>query len=133
LASYKNIAQRVRIKIWYSMPRSFGGGVALSNKDERLIAEKIVKEYGGIKIYSQFDEDDISYDIFGVEDYVFFDRSLIRLERNSCLDFKNYDGVNHPDEIITKGATRLTGLTLMRIKLKCLNLPNEGMPFEYQG
>jgi hypothetical protein len=57
----------------------------------------------------------------------------MRLDRNRYLDVNYFDGVSYSDEIINKGLTRLSGLALVRIKLKCLNLPNEGMPFDYQG
>jgi hypothetical protein len=49
----------VRIKI-YNTLLAAGQYGRLSNKEERLIVEKVVKEYGGIKIYGQHDEDDVS-------------------------------------------------------------------------
>ena len=120
----KNIADRVRIKI-YNVKLAEGQYGRLTSKEERLIAERVVKEYGGIKIYGQHDEDGLSYDIFGIEDYVFIDRSLMRLEQNRCLDLDWLQSAAYSEEVINKGLNRLSGLALMRIKLKCLNLSHE--------
>ena len=124
MALQKNIADRVRIKI-YNVKLAEGQYGRLTKKEERLIAERVVKEYGGIKIYGQQDEEGSSYDIFGIEDYVFIDRSLMRLEENSCSDLDWLQKGAYSDEVINKGLSRLSGLALMRIKLKCLNLSHD--------
>ena len=124
MALQKNIADRVRIKI-YNVKLAEGQYGRLTKKEERLIAERVVKEYGGIKIYGQQDEEGSSYDIFGIEDYVFIDRSLMRLEENRCSDLDWLQKGAYSDEVINKGLSRLSGLALMRIKLKCLNLSHD--------
>ena len=140
MSSQKIIAQRVCIRIYHSMPRlGIGGGTSLSKKEQRFIAEKIVKEYGGIKVFAEEDENSSSYNLLGMEIYVFFDGSLIRLDGVSYFDFSLYSSFEFSDSKIKKindnihyALKSIGSIELMKLKVKCkMSLPNKGMPYEF--
>lgn len=139
----KNVAQRVCIRIYHSIPREGGsasGAPVISKKERRLIAEQVAKDFGAIKVYGLQDENGLSYDLFGLELYVFVDGSVIALE--SC-QFEAFDSAyGHPsipsqasEEIqrrINNALSFRGPIESLKLKTKCkLSLPKRGMPYEY--
>lgn len=123
----RTIAQRIRIKIYADLPRQMIGSLLISDKEARIRIEEIVKSFGGRKVYGAQDERGESFDLFAREDYVFYDRSIIRLEGTSYLDV--YSTAGDIDEALRS----LNGFELARIKIHCkINLPTTGMPYDLE-
>jgi hypothetical protein len=128
---YKSIADRVRGKAMTQMPIHW-----ISQKEVRFILERVVKEFGGIKVFSDQDEDSSAYNILGTEDYVFIDRSVVRLVgsksytidifmpiRTVDLHFEAYKTSSIRKEVeksIDKQLSRISGLKTMQLKVKYL-------------
>jgi hypothetical protein len=101
------------------------GNLLVSDKEARFSIEKVVKSFGGVKVYGTQDERDSSYDIFGQEDYVFYDGSILRLEGTSYLDVDSTKGD------VAAAIRSLSGFQLAKIKMHCtINLPKRGMPYD---
>lgn len=127
--TYKNIADRVRGKAMAQMPIHW-----ISQKEVRFILERVVKEFDGIKVFSDQDEDSPTYNILGTEDYVFIDRSVVRLVgsksytidifmpvRTVDLHFEAYTTWSIREEVeknIDKKLSRISGLKTMQLKAK---------------
>jgi hypothetical protein len=129
--TYKNIADRVRGKASSQMPMH-----RISQKEIRFILERVVKEFDGLKVFSDQDEDSSTYNILGTEDYVFIDRSIVRLvgSKGYTIDifmkdcaaplyFGNYQTESIRNEVeksINKQLSRISGLKIMQLKAKYL-------------
>jgi hypothetical protein len=68
------------------------------------------------------DESAESYDIFGAVEYAFYDSSVIRLQ-----DI-HYDETTRPMGDVAAALRRAGAFTLMKSKVKCMNLPSEWNP-----
>jgi len=131
--TYENIADRVRAKARAKLPI-----YTISQKEARFILESVVKDFGGLKVFSDQDENSSAYNILGVEDYVFIDRSIVRLvgsDSYTIVTFMSdsshasffgisYYGkeatVNEVENNINKQLNSMSGLKVIQLKAKYL-------------